>query len=66
MSVLLKRLVAIALSLATIRAQPGGLPGERAVVGATHSSWFSFGLRSYLATEASLRLTSLYAIIPTH
>ena len=28
--------------LATIRTQPGGLPGERAVVGATHSSWFSF------------------------
>src|SRR5258705_13355231 len=41
------------LSLATIRAQPGGLPGERAVVGATHSSWFSFGLRSLLPPETS-------------
>jgi len=38
MSVLLKRLVANDSRLQPLERSPGGLPGERAVVGATHSS----------------------------
>ena len=54
------------LSLATIRAQPGGLPGERAVVGATHSSWFSFRATFLSAARNIPAPHGRYAIIPAH
>jgi ABC-type dipeptide/oligopeptide/nickel transport system permease component len=47
------------LALATIRAQPGGFPGERAVVGATRASWISFRATFFFLLCRPCCLTSL-------
>jgi hypothetical protein len=54
----------IAYRLQPLERSPGGLPGERAVVGATHSSWFSFRATFLSTVRNFLCLTNAMLLSP--